>query len=87
MLTKISTTFLSFTASPLLSSSEGHCSLVAARQKPPAPPVSWLLQQGHEREDKVIVGKIRINMVRKLSSLPVGQKQRKMMDRRRWVRY
>ena len=60
---------------------------MAAGQKPPAPPVSWLLQQGDEREDKVIMGKVRINMVRKLPSLPMGQEQRKMMDGRLWVRY
>lgn len=35
----------------MLSNSEGHGGPVAARQKPPAPPVSWLLQQGYERED------------------------------------
>lgn len=45
---------------------------MAARQKPPAPPVRWLLRQAGEREDKVIMGKVRINMVRKLPSLPTG---------------
>lgn len=83
----IFTAFLWFTASPLLSNSEGHGGPVAARQKPPAPPVSCLLQQGDEREDKVIMGKVRIKMDRKLPSLPMGQEQRKMMDGRLWVRY
>lgn len=66
------TAFLWFSASPLHSTSEGHGGPMAARQKPPAPPVSWLLWQGDEREDKVIMGKVRINMVRKLPPLPRG---------------
>lgn len=49
--------------------------------------MSWLRQWGDEGEDKVIMGKVRINMVRKLPSLPTGQEQRKMMDERLWVRY